>query len=351
MKKLFIISLFFPLTLSFSLYSKTLETVYGNLEVEEEVVLELIESPTFQRLKALHQYGIFYYAWGCEKYTRYDHCIGVFSLLRLKGAPLEEQIAGLLHDVSHTAFSHAGDFLFPPHEDKDAYQDTIFDWFLTKTELGSILKKHGFSLKEIDPKSSHFRALEQELPELCADRIDYNLQGALHKGMITKEEFWAIFETLQFDGVRWTLGSVSLAEKLGHFPLHMTLHCWSSPANLLANTWLSASLKKAMELGFLSLDDIHFGTDLPLWNKLLLHPDSTIQANNRYIANPLLRYKLCPKNEAEIHLNIKFRGVDPWIRTENGLERLTHLSPAYANEYEQVKQTAKSGWHLKHLEK
>jgi len=37
--------------------------------------------------------------------------------------------------------------------------------------------------------------------------------------------------------------------------------------------------------------------------------------------------------------------------SERGLQRLTVLSNAYVKEYEQVKQRAKMGWHLKSVEK
>ena len=41
----------------------------------------------------------------------FEHSLGVYLLLRRLGADRREQVAGLLHDISHTAFSHAVDFL------------------------------------------------------------------------------------------------------------------------------------------------------------------------------------------------------------------------------------------------
>jgi hypothetical protein len=56
------------------------------IEVEEPLIVELIDSPSFQRLKLLHQYGISYYISHSEEYNRYDHSLGVFTILREKGA-------------------------------------------------------------------------------------------------------------------------------------------------------------------------------------------------------------------------------------------------------------------------
>ena len=120
-----------------SLFSATILTFYGVLEVEEPVLLELIDSQAFQRLKSIHQYGVSYYTTHREEYTRYDHSLGVFAILRLKNASLEEQIAGLLHDVSHTVFSHVGDWIFQENE----YQDLIHSDFLERYGLGDILRK------------------------------------------------------------------------------------------------------------------------------------------------------------------------------------------------------------------
>ena len=187
---------------SFSLYAEKIDTFYGPIDVEEPVLLELIESPAFQRLKCIHQYGVGYYTTHPEEYTRYDHSMGVFAVLRMKNCSLEEQIAGLLHDVSHTIFSHVGDWIFGKHGQEKDYQNEIHAHFLSKSGLGTILEKYHFTIDQVLP-GENFPALEQKLPNLCADRIDYNIQGAYHQGFITYEEAQKIFEDLQFAAGNW----------------------------------------------------------------------------------------------------------------------------------------------------
>ncbi len=78
--------------------------------------------------------------------------------MRIKGASLDEQIAGLLHDVSHTVFSHVGDFVFNFESKKDAYQDSCHEWFLKKYGIEEILSKHGFTVDQVLHKSGKFLA-------------------------------------------------------------------------------------------------------------------------------------------------------------------------------------------------
>lgn len=92
------------------------DRVYGPSSIEDSGILELIDCPTFQRLKGVRQAGPSALAFRFKDVTRFEHSLGVFLLLRRLGADPREQIAGLLHDISHTAFSHAVDFIISSQE-------------------------------------------------------------------------------------------------------------------------------------------------------------------------------------------------------------------------------------------
>jgi hypothetical protein len=73
--------------------------------------------------------------------------MGVYLLLKNYGAPIEEQIAGLIHDASHSAFSHCVDYVLAAgSESEQSHQDNVFDEFVRRSEIPSILKKYS-----IDP--------------------------------------------------------------------------------------------------------------------------------------------------------------------------------------------------------
>src|ERR1700744_259956 len=89
---------------------------YGKISVDDAGILDLIGCPTFQRLRGIKQAGPSALAYPFKDVTRFEHSLGVYTLLRRLGASHKEQIAGLLHDISHTAFSHAVDFLVTSEE-------------------------------------------------------------------------------------------------------------------------------------------------------------------------------------------------------------------------------------------
>ena len=97
-------------------------------------------------------------------------------------------MSGLLHDVSHTVFSHVADYIF--HDGSGRYQnfqDDELEGFIERSEIPEILNKYGINCKDI-LDDSKFLLKERELPDLCADRIDYFFRDALAFRKATKKE-------------------------------------------------------------------------------------------------------------------------------------------------------------------
>ena len=113
--------------------------IYGYIKIEEPVLLELIDTPAMHRLKDINSNlsgKLIDGLWG--NYTRFEHCIGVMHLIKRFGGDIEEQVAGLLHDVSHTAFSHAMDFAFGSEEKQD-FHEINFEKVVLNSQIPQIL--------------------------------------------------------------------------------------------------------------------------------------------------------------------------------------------------------------------
>lgn len=326
------------------LYAEIIETFYGPIEVEEPVLLELINSQAVQRLKHIHQYGVAYYTTHREEYNRYDHSIGVFAILRKNAASLEEQISGILHDVSHTVFSHVGDWVFGKENQEKDYQTTIQNNYLFNSGIEEILMKYGYTIFEIQSDNKEFIFLEQPLPNLCADRIDYNLQGACYQNFLTKEEALDLYADLKFVEGRWVGTRIDLLKKLARFSLYMTQDCWGSASNYFLSRWLADAILKGLAMGALSWKEIHFGLDYDVWNKLSSSKDFFIQERMRMIANPTHYFQLVEPKDAEIFVKFKCRGIDPWVMYNGEIIRLSLIDSDLAREIEIVKKRGSEGW-------
>jgi uncharacterized protein len=321
-------------------------TLYGDFDVHEPVLIELFQSNVIERIKHVRQYGVSYFIDpALSEYSRYEHCIGVWALLRRNGASLNEQIAGLLHDVSHTVFSHVGDRLFGHLNQEHSYQDNIHAWYLSKQGIDAVLAKHGIELESIMPDSGAHRMLEQPLPDICCDRYEYNLQAGRLTGMLDQKDIMAIVDDLTFQSGKWVFNDKALAKKFALVSLYNTEYTWGSVySDALPDMWTAEALSRAIEKGILTFDDIHFSTDDAVWNILTKSDDSTIASCIEKILGYKKKFVFASRQKHDQIITTKFRGIDPLVKTDNGFERLTALDDDYKAEYERVKEQVIKGW-------
>lgn len=156
------------------------DPIHGEIEFEEGVFTELLRSPEMARLHDVEMGGFSQGFFPGSKFSRFEHSVGVHYLLRCAGAPIEEQIYGLLHDVNHTVFSHAVDYVgIGGSEGRQDYQDDHFDAFVRESSIPAILAAHGHDFRALSEKG-RFPLAENDIPDLCADRIDYSLRTFFH---------------------------------------------------------------------------------------------------------------------------------------------------------------------------
>jgi HD superfamily phosphohydrolase len=171
------------------------DKLYGEHIIIEPVLIELLQSPELSRLKGVCQHGVTSLLGFGPKVTRFEHSVGAFLLVRKVGASVEEQVAALLHDISHTSLSHVVDYaLSQPGE--DSYHEVHKSRYLKTTQLPQTLTRHGFGdLKALDEEL--FPLVEQPSPHLCADRLDYSLRDSLAFGKFSLEKIQKVFDSLK----------------------------------------------------------------------------------------------------------------------------------------------------------
>ena len=96
------------------------DPIYGFIRIPNSLIFDIIEHPSFQRLRRVSQMGFSNLVYPGANHTRFHHALGCLHLmqktvnvLRVKGIDISEDeenalyIAILLHDIGHGAFSHA----------------------------------------------------------------------------------------------------------------------------------------------------------------------------------------------------------------------------------------------------
>lgn len=179
------------------------DPLHGQIAFKEAILVELIESEALQRLCDVEMGGYSAGFFPGAGFSRLEHALGVAYLLRLGGAGLEEQLFGLLHDVNHSVFSHAIDYaLASGSETRQSHQDQTFQAFVAASDIPARLRKAGFEPgRVLDEKN--FPLAETEMPELCADRLDYGLRSMLHFRSEPRSMVIGLLKALRSDGRRW----------------------------------------------------------------------------------------------------------------------------------------------------
>ncbi|MFB6432097.1 HD domain-containing protein [Bacillus thuringiensis] len=228
------------------------DVLYGEFEVDQ-VVEELISSKSMQRLKGIHQAGASYLMNEKWNVTRFDHSVGVMLLVKKLGGSVEEQIAGLLHDVSHTAFSHVIDYVFD-NED-ESYHEEIFSSVVKNSEIPAILAKHGYNYEDILLDDSKWTLLERSAPELCADRVDYTLRDMHTYGYISLEEVHSFLEDVIAVEGKMVLQNIQIAEWFTETYYKEIIDFFMEPMNIYGNDMLAKTLKLALHKKVIHADD------------------------------------------------------------------------------------------------
>ncbi len=301
--------------------------LFGAIETTEPVIVDLIESKAMQRLKGIDQSG---YAkpFFDVTYNRFDHSVGVYWLLHLYKASLEEQIAGLIHDVSHSAFSHTIDYIFDEgsHE-QHTYQDDIFSEFVKKTEIPSILKKHGLDVDYV-LDDSNFTLEEKELPDLCADRIDYALRGAIHYGQINKAGVDQVLSKLKENGKDWYFVDQESATAFAQLFNTMNSKYYADFKSGLMFQTISDCMRYSLKKGYITKEDLYQTDDFVI-SKLRLHKDDA-QLN---IHLDRMFNKIKAVNDSknyDVKVVCKSRIVDPLFMRDKKLVRLSDADSNWA---------------------
>ncbi|RAO66520.1 uncharacterized protein BHQ10_002532 [Talaromyces amestolkiae] len=314
------------------------DQLYGDHIISEPILVELLRSPTVLRLTGICQYGVTALLGFTPRVTRFEHSVGAFLLVRKVGASLEEQVAALLHDISHTVLSHVVDWALknpPGDESGTSFHEVHKERYIKTTPLPEILTRHGFGdLKAFN--EDLYPLVEMPSPHLCADRLDYALRDATALGKLALDDAQQIFATLKaFPDASATRRLLVLEDK--HLALILSRayvatdrDVWSNRAHVNLYQRTGQLIGDVVRRGAVKEEVLWTVSDQEFWELLRNSADS----NELEILKQLESEDLPEEDTLQLPRGAKIRTIDPgiWIRGTEQPSPLSVVSPQWALE-------------------
>ncbi|EFR30710.1 HD domain-containing protein [Eremococcus coleocola] len=180
------------------------DPVHDYVHVRDSIILDLINSREFQRLRRIKQLGTSSYTFHGAEHTRFNHSLGVYELTRriinnfVRNYPTQEPgdglwddsermvalCAALLHDIGHGPFSHTFEGIF------NTNHEAITQEIITSptTEVNQILASFDPDLplkvaQVINKTYANQQVVQLISSQIDADRMDYLLRDAYYAGV------------------------------------------------------------------------------------------------------------------------------------------------------------------------
>lgn len=293
------------------------DRVYGETTIDDPLILALIATPTFQRLEGIRQAGPSALAYPFKTVTRREHSLGVHVLLRRLGADRRQQVAGLLHDVSHTAFSHAVDFVFASEEQD--HHEGLKPLFLNRPDMVAALAALGYRPEEFYDDSI-YPLLERPIPWLCADRLDYFFRDSLTCGVSAANFIRRAVDALRVVDDTIAFDSAAIAREAVERFAEMNDRWWAGPVESYLYNEFADALREGFRTGVLRKDDL-LGDDDHVLSRLRSAHGERIDRALEHIEHfrPELLEGFRPR------VTPKERWLDPPIVARGELQRLSEL--------------------------
>jgi hypothetical protein len=174
------------------------DPVHDHIHIRHQIILDLIDTKEFQRLRRIKQLGTSQYTFHGAEHSRFSHSLGVYELARkicdrfLRNYPEEwddsERLvtlcAALLHDIGHGPFSHTFEKIFDTDHEQFT-TDIILD---ESTEVNHILRRVSPDFPNkvasvITKKYPNPQVVQLISSQIDADRMDYLQRDAYYTGV------------------------------------------------------------------------------------------------------------------------------------------------------------------------
>jgi uncharacterized protein len=191
-----------------------------------QVEKQLIDSPTFQRLRRIRQLAGAHLVYPSAQHSRFEHSLGAMHIAGLAGEILFDKghidrteviqdlrLAALLHDIGHGPFSHLFEEVL--ESCSNTSHEKLGKKIMIHSEIADILEKYGYSAHQISELSfgqSRVNFMNEIISGgLSADIMDYLPRDGLFTGVeYAKLDYYRLVSSLEVSNNRLAINRSAL---------------------------------------------------------------------------------------------------------------------------------------------
>ena len=302
------------------------DRLFCQIEIRDPLICELIDSRAFQRLKGVNQYGGVNFVYP-DRYqvSRYEHSIGVWYVLRSLGVDLEVQVAGLLHDIGHTAFSHMVDQAL--ESESEDFHEQHMHLIPGIEELNAFLAGEGIILRDLEDYSE----IKTSLPAVGADRLDYAMRDGIAARNLETDLGLRVLDSIELYDGKIVFTELGAAEAFAAMGLQSMWDVIYAPEVAVVYQALIELLRTGLAEGWINHSDLYL-EDAELFKILISKREQLPELHCRIFEE---RFKVVPADNIDTadftHTKLKVRYFDPPVLIDGGLIPLSQLAPQFCD--------------------
>lgn len=279
------------------------------------------KSPALLRLKGVGQNCgtefCKYYSYRAA-FSRLDHSLGVALIVWNFSKDPKATLAGLFHDISHTAFSHVGDFLLGDAENQESAELHTRSILENDPVIPAELVKLGLAVSDVEDYA-RFPLADNPGPKLSADRLEYTLSTAHSLATKSLEEIRSLYRSLvavTAENEAIAFDDAEKAEEFALLSIQNDAGCFSSYESVSAMAFLAAILKRLSEIGGIAPMELYTLQDADFIERIKRSEDQKLSKMWNFFQNlesyKILRYPRKTDGYA-ISSKCKRRFIDPLV--------------------------------------
>ena len=276
-------------------------------------------------------------------FSRLDHSIAVALIVWNFTKDKKQTLAGLFHDISSPAFSHAVDFMKGDSLYQESTEYLTEDIIKNSKEITNLLKKDNIDVEDVIDYQIYPIA-DNKRPKLSADRLDGIFSSKLiwFKNWELKdiEETYNDLKIFKNEDNIQELGFKNLnsAQKFSDGVLELG-YILQKNENKLTLNFLGDILKTGINNNVFSEEDLFNSTEKDIILKIKTSQNDTIKRAWNYFENmsEIKRSNDLVKDTYCVSLASKQRYINPLVFSDNNLARITEISTEFKQNLEKLK--------------